>query len=139
MSNQQPAGGDAVKLQDVPVQYVHGLLEGALLQGPILGPVDTVASDGHEVAAPSHGVTQDSQVAVVHIGAIELNHTTQLFQQRIPSSFNAEHINGLDDVVAGGPGVVYPRHTHHLHHGFSSGTDQMLIDWHCSTEQVLID
>ena len=101
----------------VPVQNVHRLLKGALLQGAILGPVDTVASDGHEVAAPSHGVTQDSQVAVVHIGPIKLNHTTQLFQQRVPGSFNAKNIDGLNDVIAGGPGVVYTRHAHHLHQG----------------------
>ena len=115
MSTLQHACRDAVQLKHVPVQYVHSLLEGALLQGAVLGPVDTVASDGHEVPAPCHGVTQDSQMAVVHIGAIELNHTTQLFQQRIPGSFNTEHVDGLDDVIAGGPGVVYPRHAHHLH------------------------
>ena len=106
-----------VWLRAVPVQDVHCLLKGALLQGAVLGPVDAVASDGHEVPAPSHGVTQDSQVAVVYIGPIKLNHTTQLLQQRIPGSFNAENIDGLNDVIAGCPGVVYTRHTHHLHQG----------------------
>ena len=70
--------------------------------------------DGHEVTTPCHGVTQDSQVTVVHIGPVKLNHSTQLLQERIPGCLNAQHINRLDDVVAGGPGVVDARHAHDL-------------------------
>lgn len=118
----QQAWREAVQLQDVPVQDIHCLLKGALLQGSVLCAVDAVASDGHEMAAPCHGVTQDSQVAVVHVRAIKLNHTTQLFQQGIPGSFNAQHIDGLDDVIASGSGVVYARHAHHLHHSVACDT-----------------
>ena len=101
-------------IRAIPVQDVHCLLKRALLQRAVLGPVDTVASDGHEVPAPCHGVTQDSQVSVVDIGTVKLNHTPQLFQQRIPGSFNAQDIDGLNDVIASCPSVVYPRHAHDL-------------------------
>ena len=84
------------------------------MQRAILRAVDTMASDCHEVTAPGHGVTQDGQVAVVDIGAVKLNHTSQLFQQRVPGSLYAQHINGLNDVVAGCPGIVYAWHAHNL-------------------------
>ncbi len=89
-----------------------------------------MASDSHEVPTPCHTVAQNSEMPVVHIGPIKLNHTTQLFQQCVPSSFNAQDINGLNDVVAGGPGVVNSRHAHHLQQPCCmSTTKQVTYSW----------
>ena len=99
-----------------PVQDVNSLFKRALLQGTILCPIDAMPCDGHEVTASGHGVTKDGQMSVVDIGTIKLNDTSQLLEEGIPSCLYAQHINCLNDVVAGCPGVVDTWHAHDLHH-----------------------
>eukprot|EP00983_Pelagomonas_calceolata_P053154 1143188-Pelagomonas_calceolata.AAC.4 len=48
-----------------PHENIHGLLEGALGEGTVAVAVDAMASDGHQVAACSHDITQDGKVPAV--------------------------------------------------------------------------
>ena len=106
-----------------PVQDVNSLFKGALLQRAILCPVDAMPCDGHEVTASGHGVTKDGQMSVVDIGTIKLNHTSQLLEEGIPGCLYAQNINGLNDVVAGCPGVVDAWHAHNLHQSSNTSAE----------------
>ena len=99
---------------DAPEENVNCLLKTTLPQRAVLVPVDAVASDGHKVSAAGHAVHQSSQVPVVDIRPIELNHIPDLLHEGFASRFNAQDIQDVDDVVAGRPLVVDIRLTHHL-------------------------
>ncbi len=47
----------------------------------IIVPVDAVSCDGHKVALGCHDVTQQGQVAVVHVETVEIQHlNNELYQ-----------------------------------------------------------
>lgn len=66
----------AENIEYVPEQDINSLLEAALLQGPMICAINTVACNGHEMAATCHGLAQNRQVPVVHIRSIELDYTS---------------------------------------------------------------
>lgn len=67
-------------MRAAPEQDVHGLLEAALLQGPVVCAVDAVPRDGHEMTAAGHRLAQNRQVPVVHVRPIKLDHTAHLLE-----------------------------------------------------------
>ena len=97
-----------------PEQDVDGLLKAALTQGPILVAVDAVAGDGHEVAAAGHAVNQGGQVAVVDVAAVKLDDVADLLHQGLARGLDAQHVQDVDQVVAGRPREVHVRLAHHL-------------------------
>jgi len=69
------------------------------------------------MASASHHVAQAREVAVVDIGAIELDHGAQLAQQPLPDRLHPEDFDRLDDVVAHDTRIVNLLvGTHNIHH-----------------------
>ena len=62
-------------------------------------------------AAEAH---QSIQVAIVDIAAIKLNNIPELFHECVAGSLNAQHIDDLNDVVAGGVPRVHSWLAKHL-------------------------
>ena len=93
---------------------VHRLLERAAHQGSRLHAVDAVPGDGHEVPAVRHHLDQDGEVAVVDVGAVELDDAAEFLQQRVAHRLDAENLNHLDEVVRRRPGEVHVLVVHHL-------------------------
>jgi hypothetical protein len=81
------------------VEDVHCLLEGAPHERAGVVAVDAVARDGHHVTAVGHDLRQDSQVAVVHVRPVELDHVAELAQERVARRLDAQHLDHLAQVV----------------------------------------
>jgi len=88
-------------------QDVHRLLKGAAHERAGVIAVDPMAGDGHEEAAVRHDVGEDGQVAVVHVRAVKLNHTTHLAEKLVAGRLHAQHLNHLRNVVAHGASEVH--------------------------------
>lgn len=59
--------------------------------------VDSVSRDGHQVATTGHGVTQESQMPVIDVGAVEGDDVVQLPLQGLPHGFDAQHLEGGEE------------------------------------------
>lgn len=71
----------------------HRLLEGTLHERSCVLAVDAVTSDGHQVTAARHGVAEQSQVAVVDVGAVEGDDVVQLPLQCLSNRLNSQHLH----------------------------------------------
>lgn len=83
-------------------QDVHGLFERASHQGAGLHSIDTVTSDGHQVASVGHHVGQRGQVTIVDVRTIERNHVTNFREQSSSRGFDSQTIVDFSDVVGSG-------------------------------------
>lgn len=54
--------------------------------------VDAVTGDGHQVTSAGHGVTEQSQVAVVDVGTVEGDDVVQLPLQSLSHSLNSQDL-----------------------------------------------
>lgn len=61
--------------------------------------VDSVPSDGHQVTLGRHDVTEQRQVPVVDVNAVEVEHRTDLFLHGLPDGFDSQDGEDLADVV----------------------------------------
>lgn len=59
-------------------QHVDSLLERASHESSSVLSVDTVTGDGHQMTLGRHDVAQQSQVTIVHVETIELQHSVHL-------------------------------------------------------------
>ena len=60
------------------------------------------------------GAHQSVQVAVVDVAAIKFNNIPELLHERIAGSLDAQHIDDLNDVIAGGVPRVHAWLAKHL-------------------------
>ena len=72
------------------VSDTNRLLKGAASQCPSVLAVDAVSRDGHQMSLGRHDVTQQRQVAVVDVGAVERDHVEHLALNRLPHGLNAQ-------------------------------------------------
>jgi len=72
-----------------------------------------MTSDGHHVPSVGHHVSEDSQMAVVDVGAVKRYDVTQFSQEGVPDSLNAQNLYDLNDVVGRGSCVVHVRMRHY--------------------------
>ena len=93
---------------------VHSFLEAAPHERPCLHAVDAMACNSHQVAAVGHHLHQNSEVAVVDVGAVKFDDASQLFEQRVSHRLDAQHLEHLNQVVAERARVVHIWMVHHL-------------------------
>lgn len=77
-----------------PLLHRYRFLKGAFHERPGILAVDPMSGDGHQVASTGHGVTQQSQVAVIDVGTVKGDDVVQLPLQSLPHGFNAQHLAG---------------------------------------------
>jgi hypothetical protein len=73
-----------------------------------------VPGNGHEEASVGHNISQDSQVAVVDVGAVEFDHATHLTEELIARRLHTEHRQHLWHVIAHSAGEVHIRVAQYL-------------------------
>lgn len=98
----------------LPEKDVHCLLKAALPKRTILIAIDAVPGDGHEVAAAGHAVDERRQVPIVYVGSIELDDVSNLLHERLAGRFDAEHVQDVDQMIAGRPSVIDVGLAHYL-------------------------
>lgn len=70
----------------------YRFLKGAFHERSCILAVDSMSRDGHQVAATSHGITQESQVPVIDVGTVKRDDMVKLPLQGLPHSFNTQHL-----------------------------------------------
>lgn len=69
-------------------QDIHRFLERAPHHRSRVVSVDAVSCDSHQVPTIRHDITEDSQMPVVHVRAIEGDHITKLLQESVSNCFD---------------------------------------------------
>mmetsp|Transcript_5666 Transcript_5666/g.17417 ORF Transcript_5666/g.17417 Transcript_5666/m.17417 type:complete len:285 (-) Transcript_5666:3753-4607(-) len=88
-------------------EHVNRLLERAAGEGAVVDAVDAMTSHRQEVTSVRHDVAQDGEMAIVDVRAVELDHGTQLTEERLAHRLDAQVPNDLTYVVGHEPCVVY--------------------------------
>ena len=104
------------------------LLKGAAHQRTLVGAVDAVPGDGHQRALAGHDVHQQGEVAVVDVGAVELNHIAHLLEQRGACGLDTKHAENLDAVVRERAGDVHTVDGQHVAQVGPVGLEHVLLD-----------
>mmetsp|Transcript_23802 Transcript_23802/g.33353 ORF Transcript_23802/g.33353 Transcript_23802/m.33353 type:complete len:255 (+) Transcript_23802:151-915(+) len=66
---------------------------------PSFNTINTMTCDRHQVSSVSHHIGQDGKMAIVDVRTIERDHSTQLFQQSCPDSFNTQYLDDFNDII----------------------------------------
>lgn len=73
-------------------QNFHSLLERATHHRTRVHTIDTVTSDSHQVTTIGHHISKSGKMAIVDIGTIERNHSSELFKKGVSHGFNTQHL-----------------------------------------------
>jgi hypothetical protein len=109
-------------------QHVHRFLEGASHQSAGVLSVDAVTRDGHQVTFGGHDVAQQSEMPVVHVQTVELQHGVHFFLDGFTNGFDSQHRENLADVVGEGPDGIDVSFGENLHHAGAVSFEQPLGD-----------
>ena len=80
-------------------ENVDSFFEAAAHERTGLHAVDAVSRNRHQVTTVCHHFDENREMSVVHVRTVELNHTTQLTQERIAHRFDAKNLNHFNQVV----------------------------------------
>lgn len=109
-------------------QHVNGLLERASHERSGVLSVDSMTRDGHQVSLGCHHVAQQSQVPVVDVQAVELQHRVHFLLHGLSNGFNSQHAEYFADVVAERSHRVDIALAQNFHHRRSVRFQQPLAD-----------
>lgn len=80
-------------------QHIDGFLERASHESAGVLSVDSVTCDGHQVTLRRHDVAQQSQVTIVDVQAVELQHRIHLLLDGLSNRLNSQHAEDFANVV----------------------------------------
>lgn len=73
----------------------YRFLKGAFHEWSSVLAVDSMTSDGHQVATACHSVTQESQMPIIDIRTIKGDDMVKFSLQGLPYSLNAQYLSEL--------------------------------------------
>mgnify|MGYP007092089247 CR=1 FL=1 len=109
-------------------QHINSLFERASHEGTGVLSIDSMTSDSHQVTFCRHHIAKQSQMPIVYVETIELQHSVHFFLYRLSDGFNTQHTEDFANIVTECTHRVNITLTQHLHHRCSVRFKQPLTD-----------
>jgi len=107
-------------------QHIHCLFERTSHKSSSVLPVDTVPSDGHEMAFGCHNVTQHRQVSIVHVDTVEGEDHVHFLFHRLPHRLDAKTLENLANIVTARSDRIHITFSQNLHKSCSVSLENPL-------------